>query len=38
MSREAEAAKLGTPAAPHKHVADVVLCLLTDEGRWMTSA
>jgi len=38
MSREAEAAKLGAPAAPPEHVADVVLWLLTDEARWVTGA
>ena len=35
---EAEAAKLGAPAAPPEHVADVVLWLLTDEARWVTGA
>jgi 3-oxoacyl-[acyl-carrier protein] reductase len=38
MSREAEAAKLGAPAAPPEYVADVVLWLLTDEARWVTGA
>jgi len=38
MSREAEAARLGAPAAPPEHVADVVLWLLTDEARWVTGA
>jgi len=38
MSREAEVAKLGAPAAPPEHVADVVLWLLTDEARWVTGA
>jgi len=38
MSREAEAAKLGAPAVPPEHVADVVLWLLKDGGRWVTGA
>jgi 3-oxoacyl-[acyl-carrier protein] reductase len=38
MAREAEAAKLGAPAAPPEYVADVVLWLLTDEARWVTGA
>ena len=38
MSRDAEAAKLGAPAAPPGHVADVALWLLTDEARWVTGA